>query len=55
MKPANWWLVTLEGKGHVLTADEFLDFADRVKYDEIEYEAQPMRGSADEHATESPK
>lgn len=40
---AEFWLVTCEGTGHVLTDDEFVEFADRVKYNEVEYTAQPLR------------
>lgn len=37
------WLVTIDSRGHVLTDAEFMEFADRVKYDGIEYQAQPLQ------------
>jgi extradiol dioxygenase family protein len=37
-----WWLVKCAGQAHLLTEDEFWDWADRVKYDGVEYEAQPL-------------
>lgn len=50
MRPhvAEWWLVTYEGSGHVMTADEFWAFADRVKYDGVVYEAQPLERVGDQ-------
>jgi hypothetical protein len=35
---ADFWLV----EGQVLTDEEFWEWADRVKYDGVEYEAQPL-------------
>ena len=42
---AEYWLVTYEGTGHVLTDEEFYEFADRVKYDGVEYQAEPLRSA----------
>ena len=49
---ADFWLVTYKGFGLVLTDDEFIEFADRVKYDGVEYEAQPLRRAGDNSAHE---
>jgi len=38
------WLVKYPGEPSVLMTDEeFVEFADRVKYDGVEYEAEPLR------------
>lgn len=36
-----FWIVKYDGYVLLMDAEEFIDFADRVKYDEIEYEAKP--------------
>lgn len=48
-KPATHWLVKWPGQTSVVMTDrEFLEFADQVKYDGVEYEAQPMRRAFDQ-------
>ena len=45
--PATHWLVKWPGRpAAVMTADEFLEFADQVKYDGVKYEAEPLQGGA---------
>lgn len=41
LKPC--WLVKYDGHAILMTDDEFWAFADRVKYDGVEYEAEPVQ------------
>lgn len=43
-QPATHWLVKYPDREPIVMPDDlFLDWADRVKYDGIEYEAEPLR------------
>jgi hypothetical protein len=48
-----WWLVKVAGRASLLTEDEFWAWADRVKYDGVEYEAQPLKRAGDQPGRES--
>ena len=37
------WLVNYEGRRCVMADADFFEFADRVKYDGVEYEAVPLQ------------
>jgi hypothetical protein len=38
-----YWRVKYDGQNLLMTEDEFWEFADQVKYDEVEYEAQQVQ------------
>jgi hypothetical protein len=37
------WLVNYQGHKSVMSDEAFIEFADRVKYDGVEYEATPLQ------------